>query len=583
MKESFGRLEFECGIECEVKESVKKNQAGAEIHTFLINWDYEKVEKDTEITIQLKEDAVGHMYKWHPLCGFDRSVTRGWFPAQESMTSISAPISSIFDGNGRNTFTCAVSEVKEVVDLKTAIVGNNRFAMVLKIKLAQYIKCGHLELKLLIDETDIPMYKAIDNVRIWWEEECGLKPMPVPSDAKDAMYSYWYSFQQELFQEPVLEEAERVKELGLKTVILDDGWQMEGHGVRYAYTGDWQVSEKKFSDFAGTIDKLHDMGLKVILWIALPYLGEKSELWDRFKDKVIQHSAPAWASILDPRYPEVREYLIDTLKRIMNDYNPDGFKLDFIDLFYDVEDSKISDEMDYLSVQDAVNRLMTDVKSELLKVNPDSLIEFRQKYIGPCMRTFGNMFRVEDCPDNYMINKIGVLDLRLLSGDTAVHSDMLMWNENESVEIAALQIINIIFGTMQFSGKLSELSDEHKRMVKFWIRFMDEYKDLLLNAPIIVEEPQLLYTAARTEKNGESAIAVYSNDKCITLNPDMHKNVIINGTERERIVIEATEAVRFNMRVLNCFGEVVKTESISLDSGIKSLNVPVSGIIILEK
>ena len=62
MKESFGRLEFECGIECEVKESVKKNQAGAEIHTFLINWDYEKVEKDTEITIQLKEDAVGHMY-----------------------------------------------------------------------------------------------------------------------------------------------------------------------------------------------------------------------------------------------------------------------------------------------------------------------------------------------------------------------------------------------------------------------------------------------------------------------------------------------------------------------------------------
>lgn len=583
MQKAFGRIGFECGIDCEVKHSFEKNISGAVIHTFIIDWDYNEVREDTLLQLSIKEDAVGHLYYWNPNCGFKRDMPLGWIAGRKSMTSISAPVSCIYDGLGKNTFTCAVSEVKEIVELKTAIVNDTYFGMNVKINLSQYIKCGHLELKLYIDETDIPMYEAIDNVRKWWEENCDLKPMNVPDYAKDAMYSYWYSFQQGLYQDEVLEEAKRVAELGLKTVILDDGWQMEGVNVRFAYTGDWQVNEKKFSDFAGTIEKMHKMGLKVLLWIGIPYVGEESELWNKYKDKTLQYSDFARASILDPRYPEIREYIISTLKRLMTDYKLDGFKLDFIDLFYDVPGTKISDEMDYLSVQEAVDCLMVDIKCELLKINPDTLIEFRQKYIGPNMRKYGNMFRVEDCPDDYLSNRVGVLDLRLLSGNTAVHSDMLIWNENESVEIAALQIINIIFGTMQFSGRLAKLSEEHQKMVKFWMNFMDENKDVLLNSQVIVEEPQLLYTAARTEKNGESVIAIYSNDKSVKLSSNMKKTSILNGTQKERVIIEIVEAGVYKLNICNCCGDVIKDENIVLKAGIKSFDVPVAGVLTLIK
>lgn len=583
MQKAFGRLGFECDIDCAVEHTVVKKISGANIHAFLIDWDYNKVSEDSAIIISIKEDAVGHLYYWNPDCGFRRALPVGWSAGQKSMTSISAPVSCIYNGKDRNTFTCALSEVRETVELKTAIVDDKYFGMEIRIKLSQYIKKGHLELKLYIDETDIPMYEAIDKVRIWWENECDLTPMNVPDYAKDAMYSSWYSFQQGLYQNEILEEAKSVADLNLKTIILDDGWQMEGVNVRFAYTGDWQANEKKFSDLAGTIDTMHEMGIKVILWMGLPYVGEESEHWEIFKDKTLQYSDWARASILDPRYPEIREYLINSLKRLIKDYKLDGFKLDFIDLFYDVPGTKICDEMDYFSVQEAVDRLMTDIKCELLELNSDILIEFRQTYIGPCMRKYGNMFRVSDCPDDYLQNRVGVLDLRLLSGDTAVHSDMLMWNVNERVEIAAIQIINIIFGTMQFSGRLSLMSEEHRKMVKFWIDFMDKNKDVLLNSNIMVEEPHLLYTSARTEMNGESVIAIYSNNKCVKLNRDIKKNTILNGTYSERVIVEIAVAGVYNVEISDCLGNRIRNETIVLKEGIVSFDVPVAGMVILEK
>lgn len=582
MKKIFNDITFKCGIDCKIKCNIKKFIMGADIYDFSIDWECDDVTEDSILQFFMIEDSIGHMYYWNPDCGCNRNIPVGWGEGKKSMTSISAPVSCVYDMNGVNRFTCALSEVKEVVSLKVATVKDCYFGMDIQISMKQYIKCGHLDLKIYIDRSDIPMYKAIDNVRLWWEDGCKIKPMHIPNEAKEAMYSYWYSFQQNLSQYEVLAEAERTAEIGLKTVIIDDGWEMDKSDVRFAYCGDWEVSKEKFPDFKGMINKIHDMGSKVILWVGTPYLGIESKTWNEMKDKTLQFSDWARAAILDPRYPDIREYIIEKLKRLVISYNLDGLKLDFIDLFYETEDSTYSDDMDFLSVQEAVDKLMVCIKDEVLKINPDMLIEFRQKYIGPNMRKYGNMFRVADCPDAYITNKVGVLDLRLLSGSTAVHSDMLIWNENEEVTTAALQIINVIFATMQFSGRLSKLSDEHKRMSKFWIKFMNENKDLLQNSPIIAEEPQFLYTLAKTEKNGESVIAVYSNNKCVELNDKIEKTIILNGTQKPELIVKVEKAGVYNRIVQDCFGEIQSNENIVLKEGIFEFDVPKSGILTLS-
>ena len=47
------------------------------------------------------------------------------------------------------------------------------------------------------------------------------------------------------------------------------------------------------------------------------------------------------------------------------------------------------DGMDYALVEEAVCRLLTDVREALTAIKPDILIEFRQNYIGPAIRGFG--------------------------------------------------------------------------------------------------------------------------------------------------------------------------------------------------
>ena len=106
------------------------------------------------------------------------------------------------------------------------------------------------------------------------------------------------------------------------------------------------------------------------------------------------------------------------------------------------------------------------------------------------------MLRAGDCPYDYMSNRVSVLDLRMSSGGTAVHSDMLMWSNDDTKESAAMQIINTIFSVVQISVKTNRLPDDHKEMLKFWVRFMDENKELLLKSKLKVSEPHMYYTSA---------------------------------------------------------------------------------------
>jgi hypothetical protein len=78
--------------------------------------------------------------------------------------------------------------------------------------------------------------------------------------------------------------------------------------------------------------------------------------------------------------------------------------------------------------------------SPLRAIDPDVLIEFRQTYVGPVIRKYGNMFRVGDCPADPIINRTASVQLRCVLGNSAVHSDMLMWSYDDTPAAAAKQI-----------------------------------------------------------------------------------------------------------------------------------------------
>lgn len=171
--------------------------------------------------------------------------------------------------------------------------------------------------------------------------------------------------------------------------------------------------------------------------------------------------------------PGVCEFLITAYERAPLDWDLDGFKLDFLDEFAVTPFSgkAVDDRRDYASLTEAVDRLMKDCMARLKGHKESILLEFRQTYNGFRMRSFGNIFRAVDRPLDAMENHVRTTDVRLIAGKSAVHSDMLMWDKEDTVESAAMQFSQIMFSVPQMSMRLKELSRPHKEMLSYYLNF----------------------------------------------------------------------------------------------------------------
>lgn len=497
-----------------------------------------------------------------------------------SKAASNSPVICLYGNMDFNRLTFACSDALNTITLHSGIKEEDGFfdcEVILFKEKTPAIK--EYQIDVLVDTRNIHFSDALKDVSQWWEQMPEYKPMVVPDNARLPMYSSWYSFHQNLVVEEVLEQCKLAKELGYESIIIDDGWQTKDNSRGYAFTGDWDP--ERIPEFKEFVDEVHEIGMKFILWYSVPYIGEKSDNYSQFKGKYLNYWGGKWGGsyTLDPRYPEVREFLIKTYVDAIEKWDIDGFKLDFIDSFFPKEDTELTaeDGRDYASVNDAVDRLMTDVTEELKKVKPDVLIEFRQSYIGPLMRKYGNMFRAGDCPNSYHYNRVRIADLRLLSGNTAVHSDMVMWHPQESVESAALQLIHVIFSVPQLSVKIDKVPEDHKEMIKFWNSYWRENREVLLDGDFRALNPAMNYSQMSSSLKDKKIIAVYSNE-LVNLGNAPSKVEIINGKLQSGVLVNVDASIKKGeYKTFDCKGN--ETSKGKLTAGLQLIDVPAAGLI----
>lgn len=563
---------------CRCLLAEKRECDGVSFYRFELFWDRSRVRSDSEVRFEWCVPMLGFMYMWAPMFRERRCIQPEWGGERISMISSGAPLISVYDGNTRNRYTWAVDECKKLLSFKSGVLEETgELKSVLRMGLEQFTGENHTELTFRIDSRDISFCDAVGEVAAWWED-CGMKPAYVPDAAKDPAYSFWYSYHQNVYEKEVEAECARAKKLGFDVCIVDDGWQTGDNNRGYAYCGDWRPAHEKISDMAAHVERVHRLGMKYVLWYSVVFVGKYSEHYGHFKDMFLYYDEGMGAGVLDPRYPEVREFLIGIYLKALDDWKLDGFKLDFIDTWCGSAPYKTG--MDIKALSDAVDVFMTDATNALREKKPDILLEFRQNYIGPNMRKYGNMFRVADCPNDFLTNRAGVIDLRMTMRSSAVHSDMLMWHPNEAPELAAVQMIGVLFGVMQYSAKLEKMSDSLFKTSAFWLDFMKKHRRLLLESKLEAFEPQCYYTWARASERNECAIAVYSSGH--TVDAWNYDTVYIaNGSMSGQVVMCSSGT--YDATVRNCFGEIESRGRLSFDECIKMIKVPVGGLLTLKK
>lgn len=538
------------------------------------------------IQIEWKQPAIDIFSRWVPCIDFNRTINPNWWYDYKTKATSNAPVTCLYNLSGRNRLTVALSDAMNPIKTKVLLLEEEatvNFYVFLFSEPTHPIK--EYEIIFRLDTRDIPYYESIEQVQKWWAAMPGYEPAAVPEIARLPMYSTWYSFHLNLNPDAVIEQCRLSKQLGCEAVIVDDGWQTSNNERGYSYCGDWEVTPEKIPDMKDFVSKVHETGMKFLLWYGVPLVGKYSKAWAKFKGKFLDSEENDYC-VLDPRFPEVREYLINIYESAVKNWGLDGLKLDFVDSFNLTEHSadKLGHGRDYDSVPEAVDRLLKDALQKLKRLKPDFMIEFRQSYIGPLMRTYGNMFRATDCPNEALMNRVRTLDVRLLCGDTAAHSDMLMWNHSEPVESAAMQIVNILFSVPQISVLLDKIPEDHLKMVRFWLDFWIKNRDVLLGGKLVPMHPEILYSAVFASTASKVIAVVYSNP-IVTLEKDVPGEIIlVNGTFEKRIIVEMAEDYgRARLEVKNCCGETVSSGYINLNNGLNVVEIPPAGAAFLVK
>lgn len=459
------------------------------------------------------------------------------------------PLYEYFDDNNTNCLTIACSESFRRVEAALGVMEEGcDICSELRFFREAEAPMSHYETKILLDGRRVFWGKTIQDGVKWMMEEKGLQALEAPEAAFEPLYSTWYQFHQNVTDKAVAEECKLAAELGMKTVILDDGWQTEDGNRGYAFCGDWKPTPKKFPDMASHVAAVHKLGMKYMIWYSVPYVGFNSEAYAKFEGKYLYNEHGMGCSVLDPRFPEVREHLVNLYVNALKDWNLDGLKLDFIDSFgLRGEDPAVKENYagrDIMNVNEAVNVLMKEVSSALKAIKPDILLEFRQQYIGPAIRQYGNMFRAADCPGNAKDNRMRIASLRLTSGTTAVHSDMIEWNLKETPENVGRAIINAIFGVIQYSAMLRDIPQEHLEVMQKWIAFADEHRETLLQSEFRPHHPELGYPVIEAESDTERIVAVYQDNVVVEAAPRGKRLYILNASGSDSIAVRRGNKVR---------------------------------------
>jgi len=156
-------------------------------------------------------------------------------------------------------------------------------------------------------------------------------------------YNTWIELMYDQEEEKILKYAESILENGMPPGILmiDDNWQ-EDYGV-------WNFHPGRFKNPKKMIERLHELGFKVLLWTC-PFVSPDSETY-RFlarKGYLIrkQNGRPAirewWnghSAILDLTNPKAADWYKQQLDILVTEYQIDGFKFDAGDpMYYRIDD-----------------------------------------------------------------------------------------------------------------------------------------------------------------------------------------------------------------------------------------------------
>lgn len=158
-------------------------------------------------------------------------------------------------------------------------------------------------------------------------------------------YNTWIELGTDQTTDNILRYAEGILAGGLKpgVLMIDGGWQ-EDFGV-------FEFHARKVPDPKALIDRLHEWGFKVMLWVS-PIVSSAGDRFKMLRSKGYLVRVNSWraavrdwwsghSAVLDLTNPEACAWMHGEMRRLMELYGVDGYKFDAGDAYFYRDDDVI--------------------------------------------------------------------------------------------------------------------------------------------------------------------------------------------------------------------------------------------------
>ena len=357
----------------------------------------------------------------------------------------------------------------------------------------------------VIDRRRAHFAAAVRRFMDFCRREQGVVALPAPDWAREPVWCSWYSHLYLLHQRQVEAQIPHLRRLGLRTVLIDASWFKPSDKALHRVWGDWQVERGFFPDLKGLSRRLHDEGLKLMLWCAPLFVGEQALKRGEMARYCIA-SGKTRSDRLCPALPQSRAHARAAVERLMADYNLDGLKIDFMDHVDPLCDDPAHDHGDG-NFGAAMTDFMREIRDGILAVKPDAAIEYRVSYSTLASLPFANCHRGNDSPYDADYIRRENLFLRLFCrAPSAVWSDYAYWHPRERPANIALMLDMQTFsgGVPTLSVDLTRCTDTQRRTVARCLAFYNRHRTALAEADLTVHsaDSDMTVTSLQHRKTG---------------------------------------------------------------------------------
>ena len=425
----------------------------------------------------------------HEAIGKRDLISLPWGVEERTFTSWSFPFLAALNRDDDNRFCMGFLDHVHTTVARHACYDEDA-RMALRRDFGAGLRTTQWEDGLYLSRARRPVFDEVRAFARVYDEVHDTRLRPAPAAAWAPVWCSWYGIKNDVDADYIRGMAPQLAAWGFGSIIVDAGW-FRGDGFDEA-TGHYVADTAKFADLQRLVAEVQAQGLRILLWCA-PLFRLEGIAGEPFisRHRFVPEDTQTPESVLCPRNRAVREYAARTVGHLMRSYGIDGLKIDFIDPLREraALPCTADHEHDIVDYGEAVHATLAGIHQAATAVRGDALLEFRMNYSTLATRAFATSHRAQDAPFDF--DHIRRMCTRLRSwivnpeagyeGNVAAHTDPAYWLPAESPQNVARFLASLVTSAVpMLSMDLRALPEVHRRLVRAWIAFYNEHRELLL-------------------------------------------------------------------------------------------------------